>query len=135
MHTLPSEDGIGYLLNQASRSVMARLGDQLRQLGLDEHGWTILRNAFHYQGAGCTPFTLAARLHIPAEHNVGAAARLVRDGWITTGDGAPVSEKSTLCVTQKAREAMPGLEDTASWVVEHATNGFTTRNPRSLRRT
>jgi len=127
MFTVSSEESIGFLLNQASRSVVALLGDRFRQLGLDEHGWTVLHNAYAHQGNGCTPFTIAARLHIPAEVNVTAATRLVRDGWLTTGDGGPVAETSKLRVTQKAKDVMPGLEDTARWIVEHATNGFSNR--------
>jgi len=127
MSTYPSEESIGFLLNQASRSVVARLSDQFRELGLDEHGWVVLRNAYAHQGNGCTPFAIAARLHIPAAVNVTAATRLVRDGWLTTGDGGPVGETSSLCVTQKAKDMMPGLEDTARWIVMHATNGFSAR--------
>lgn len=127
MSTYPSEESIGFLLNQASRSVIARLGDQFRQLGLDEHGWVVLRNAFSHEGNGCTPFSIAARLHMSADVNVAAAERLVRDGWLTTGDGGPVVESSSLCVTRKAKDVMPGLEDTARWVVMHATNGFSAR--------
>jgi hypothetical protein len=127
MAAFPSEDGVGALLNQASRSVMARLGERFDQLGLDEQGWIVLNNAYHHQGNGCTPFAMAARLHLSAESNIDVASRLVHEGWLTTGDGAPVAESSTLCVTQKAKDVMPGLEDAARWVVERATNGFTQR--------
>jgi N6-adenosine-specific RNA methylase IME4 len=127
MPKFPSEEGVGFLLNQASRSVMARLGEQFRQLGLDEHGWIVLSSAYDHQGNGCTPFDIAARLHVPSEVNITVASRLVRDGWLTTGDGGPVGESSSLCITQKTRDVMPGLEDTARWIIEHATNGFTAR--------
>lgn len=122
--TTPGPGSIGMLLNHAARAVMQRHGDALRTLGLDEHMWIMIQNIRFSGELGAEPNDAADRVRISRGVLIDAAERLVRDGWAQPAPGRPVSA-GYLVLTKKASDILPGLDTQVTWVIEHATNGFT----------
>lgn len=119
----PGMDGMGFLLNYASRSVVGQMRDRLRTVGLDHDMWTMMQGIRIAGEQGANPEETAAMLRMPRGAMIDAAERLVRDGW-----AKPVSKRSSelrLVLTPKATKAMHGLNSEARLLLEHATNGFT----------
>lgn len=80
--------GIGYLLNQAARGVRAKLAAELRNHGLDDNDFIVLRNAvsmWERTGEAILTTRIAESLNIPLPRVKAAADKLSRDGWIGEG--------------------------------------------------
>lgn len=119
----PGMDGLGFLLNYASRSVVGAMRDKLRTVGLDHDMWTMIQGIRVAGEEGANPEQTAEMLRMPRGAMIDAAERLVRDGW-----AMPVSKRSPelrLVLTPKATRALHGLNSEAHLLLEHATNGFT----------
>jgi hypothetical protein len=119
----PGMDGLGFLLNYASRSVVGQMRDKLRTVGLDHDMWTMMQGIRVAGEAGANPEKTAVTLRMPKGAMIDAAERLVRDGW-----AKPVSKRSAetrLVLTPKATKVMHALNSEARLLLGHATNGFT----------
>jgi len=118
----PGMDGLGFLLNYASRSVVGAMRDKLRTVGLDHDMWTMIQGIRVAGEEGANPEQTAEMLRMPRGAMIDAAERLVRDGW-----AKPVSKSagSRLVLTPKATKAMHALSSEATLLLEHATSGFT----------
>jgi len=117
-------DGIGFLLNHASRSVVSQMRDKLRAVGLDHDMWTMIQNMRMGGEAGADPMESAARLRMPPGAMIDATERLVRDGWAKAIPGRAADARKYV-LTPKATKALHGLDSEARLLIEHATNGFT----------
>jgi DNA-binding MarR family transcriptional regulator len=122
--TRPGEGSVGSLLFAASNAVRARLSDALRGLGLDHDMWVMMQNIKVAGEAGADPVEVASEMRMSKGALIDAAERLVRDGW-----ARPMSRRATgavrLMLTKKGEEALPGLDSTGAFILEHATNGLT----------
>lgn len=121
--TAPTEQGIGYLLNHASRAVQQQMRDKLRQLGLDDEMWTMMQNVSVAGDGGTSALESAEKLRLPTGALIDAADRLARDGWITAAPGAG-GKSGRFVLTEKTRKALPGIRSEAHMLLEHATMGF-----------
>lgn len=118
--TRPGEGSIGSLLFGASNALRFRLGDSLREHGLDHDMWVMLQHVKVGGEAGAEPVEVAAEVRMAKGVLIDAAERLVRDGW-----AKPISPGSSrLVLTKKAVVALPALESGAAFLLQHATNGF-----------
>ena len=122
--TLPTEEGIGYLLNRASRGLVARLRDQLRTLGLDHDMWMMIQRIRRSGGQGTSAVEAAEYLRAPVGAMTDAANRLVRDGLLRPAPGEP-QEGGRLVLTEKAAKVAAGFDNEVHWMMEGATSGFT----------
>lgn len=116
--------GIGYLLNQAARGVRAQLAGQLREHGINDSEFIVLRNAaehFERTQGGVPTSQIAEALHLSQIEVEESSARLARDGWVEI---ARVGNVIQVLPTHKAMTLMPVLADTARWSLEAALNGF-----------
>jgi hypothetical protein len=122
--TRPGEGSIGSLLYGASNAVRLQFTDSLREHGLDHDMWIMLQTIKMGGEAGADPVEAAQRMLMPKGALIDAAERLVRDGW-----AKPISRisapSSRLVLTKKAAKALPALESTGAFLLQHATNGFT----------
>lgn len=121
--TAPTERGLGYLLNHASRAVQSRMRDKLRQLGLDDEMWMMIQNISVAGEEGTSAAESATKLRMPQGALIDATERLARDGWIkpTPKTG---SKTGRFVLTEKTRAALPGIRGEAHMLLEHATMGF-----------
>lgn len=122
--TAPGPGSLGFLLNHASRAVMQEHSAALRLLGLDEDMWIMIQNIRVSGDLGAEPVESADRVRVSRGALVGAAERLVRDGWAKPAPGRPVGA-GYLVLTKKALDALPGVDSNATFLLERATSGFT----------
>lgn len=116
--------GVGFLLNQAARSVRARLAEDLRHHDLSDTDFILLRAATAGAAAGSdgiSPAQIATDLNMPVAEVASSADRLVRLGWLVRKRAA---DEVRLRPTQKAVTVVPGITATARWTLEQALNGF-----------
>ncbi len=124
MRTMPTQEGIGYLLNRASRDVVDRMRDQLRPLGLDHDMWMMIQAVRRSENGCASPVEASERLHTQLGSMIDAAERLVRDGWAQVAPGQP-ADSGRIALTDKASKALQAIDGEARWLLEHATSGFT----------
>jgi len=127
----PSMQGLGFLLNFASRSVVGRMRDKLRTVGLDPDMWTMLQSIRVAEDGGADPTHSAEMLRMPVGAMIDAAERLVRDGWAKPAPRRPAGSQA-IVLTPKAEKALHGLDSEARLLLEHATNGFTRQETEEL---
>jgi DNA-binding MarR family transcriptional regulator len=114
----------GYRMNLAARSLRAEIATSLRQQGLDDNSYILLRALDAAAGEGRPAITtseVATELLLPLEAVNDSADRLVRDGWAMQLDAS----KRLIALSDKGRSALPALTDMANWVNQRALNGFT----------
>lgn len=117
--TQPTQEGIGYLLNRASRGMTSRMTDQLRPLGLDHDMWMMIQGIRRSSGPGASAEEVATRLQAAKGAMLDAVERLERDGWVQ----AVASDR--FVITTKGNKALAAIDDAAHWLVEGATSGLT----------
>lgn len=122
--TMPTQDGVGYLLNRASRGLVDRMSDQLRPLGLDHDMWMMIQIIRRAKRQCASPVEAAESLVAAHGSMIDAAARLVRDGWAEPVRGEP-ADAGRILLTDKAKKMLTGIDGEARWLLEHATSGLT----------
>jgi DNA-binding MarR family transcriptional regulator len=117
-------EDVGFRLNIAARALRKELNTSIRQQGLDDMMYIILRaldGAAQEGRPAITVADVATELNLQPDAVSQAADRLIRDGWITQLD----SSSRLIALSGKARSAIPALVDTAAWTTQRALNGFT----------
>ena len=129
--TMPNQEGIGFLLNRASRGMTSRMSDQLRPLGLDHDMWMMIQGIRRSVTPGASPAEVAERLYAPKGAMLDAAERLVRDGWAQPTPGEPASS-GRLSLTNAGTKALVAIDSEAHFLMEGVTSGFTNEELESL---
>lgn len=117
--TEPTQEGIGYLLNRASRGMTMRMSAELRSLGLDHDMWMMIQGIRRSSGPGASAEEVAERLHASQSAMRDAGERLLRDGWVQ----AVASDRYV--ITARGNKALAAIDDAAHWLMEGATSGLT----------
>jgi DNA-binding MarR family transcriptional regulator len=126
------KNGIGFLLNQAARGVRAQVASRLREHGISDNEFIVLRNAAElHERTGDPALTtdIAERLHLSISDVEEASAALERDGWVETTRAGGAYH---VVPTHKGLALMPVLQDAARWSLETALNGFSREEIASL---
>jgi DNA-binding MarR family transcriptional regulator len=118
------QEGVGFLISQASRALQARIAEKVSQYGLDMDRYTVLRHVVREISAypdGVSVEGLSSKLNIPASVIEGASVRLQSDGWLET---SATGFELLMVPTHRALAQAPVLTDASRWMLEEALNGF-----------
>jgi MarR family transcriptional regulator, transcriptional regulator for hemolysin len=118
------QEGVAFLVNQASRAFKVRLTETIEQYGLDTDEYTVLRHVLRkieVSPDGVSAADLSANLNVPLPIIHDASLRLERDGWLSVSNDAA---GMMLTPTRRARSQVSVLADASQWMLEGALNGF-----------
>ena len=118
------QEGVAFLVQQASRAFDAQISAMISQYGLDSDAYKILRHTM--RGIQASPdgillAELGRELNIPIHELADTSRRLERDGWLKT-HGAETLMR--IMPTRRAVSTAPVLADVSHWMHEGALNGF-----------
>lgn len=119
------EDNIGYLVNQSARLLTKSLNGRLKEHGLTQGQYAVIRSIDSIRDRPVTATELSDDLRLEPSATAHAVDRAVAHGWVVALPHAEHSRARVLELTPQARSALPVIKDAGHWTLSMGLNGFT----------
>lgn len=128
---------IGYLLNQAAKSLKYELNTALEREGFTASQWAVLKHLelLGLEGVPVDRYTavsIGERLDMDKPTMSGIVKRLVEKGALRKLSHPTDKRASVLELTEETREVLPVLERISEQALQQALNGFTEADKRQF---
>lgn len=119
------ENSLGYLMNQSQRLLTRNLQNRLRELGVSQPVYVILRHLEASIAREITPADVADDLRMDHSTISRHVDQAIEEGLVIATPHPLHRRARLLGLTDKGRALLPALHDAAGWTVVRGLNGFT----------